>query len=89
VTSDWGTRSYDYLGPFGAWASTSSNANAVTVVDAASPTMTGSTSASLSGWGNTYHCFITTFPASFHPVVTVSGVPADLELLTHDVICAP
>ena len=65
VAPDWATRKLDFMSPFGAFSSGGSTfMNTITITDSTHPTMTGSTSASLSTWNSSAHNTIS-FPATF------------------------
>lgn len=86
-SGDWGRRGYDYLSPFGAFASAQRDGDDVTLTMASHPTMAGSTSGSLSSWGSTYHAYISSVPASF--VVTATNGASQAQFVARDVVCVP
>jgi hypothetical protein len=88
ISSDWGRRSLNHASGFGTFSSTSLDAEAVTRTVTSHPIFVGSTDASLSDWGNSYHSFITTFPSSFTSIATVTGNAARHLVLARDPACA-
>jgi hypothetical protein len=89
VNSDWGVRNLDFLSTVGAFTSTGLTQNTITITDATHPIMTGSTSASLSGWGASSHSTVT-FPTTFTGLATApttggTGVVAAVNAVT----CTP
>jgi hypothetical protein len=80
VASDYGLRKLDFLSPFGGWdeigqedATTGYLGDAVTIALPAHGSMIGSSDASLSSWGFTYHAGLTLIPDAF--VVVARGTP--------------
>ncbi|MEC7949217.1 MAG: putative metal-binding motif-containing protein [Myxococcota bacterium] len=68
VSGDWGRRDWDYLDPWGAWGTTSSNYDSVTITGTTHPVFDGVTT--VSDWGNTAHSYIDTYPSGWVVVAT-------------------
>ena len=85
VGSECGARKLDFLSPFGGIASTSGSGDSVHIVVPSSGTMIGSTDASLSTWGSSYHGQISSWPADWTSVATGGGTIT----VTRDKVCAP
>jgi hypothetical protein len=89
VTSDWASRSLDYLGYFGAFSSTSQYTNTVSVTNSTHPIMLGSSSASLSSWATSVHSFIK-FPSGFSSVANGLDTGASGSVaVVRDAACSP
>ena len=72
ISGDWGRRSLDFLSPLGSFASTQVHGDDVQIVTA-HPALSGSSNATLSSWGNSYHSNITSFPTTFTRILQTSG----------------
>jgi hypothetical protein len=83
VGSDWGTRNLDFLSPFGAFGSSAFTADTIHITSPGHPIMSGSTSASLSGWNQSAHSSLT-YPASFSSLATGT----DFNFITGTVVVA-
>ena len=87
VANECGARNYDFMSPFGTFASTSVTGENVHIVVPSHGTMIGSTDTSLSTWGNSYHGNTTSFPASFTLIANGSG--GENLILARDKLCGP
>ena len=68
ASGDWGRRDVDYLDVWGTWGTTTSHYDTVTITDATHPIFTDVST--VSGWGNTAHSYIDTYPADWTVVAT-------------------
>jgi hypothetical protein len=89
ASSDFDTRGFDWCQPLGPFTQTGGGGDNVSVTLASHPTMAGSTSASLSNWGSSWHGPITAFPPSYVVVTDVSGSQTNHLVLARDRQCIP
>ncbi|HEX4936851.1 MAG TPA: putative metal-binding motif-containing protein, partial [Gemmatimonadaceae bacterium] len=73
ITGDWGRRSLDFLSPLGTFSSVTMHGDDVRIIAPAHASLAGSTDASLSSWGSSYHSNITGFPTGFSRILQTSG----------------
>ena len=71
ASGDWGRRDFDYLDTWGTWGTTTSHYDAVTITDSTHPIFTGVST--VSGWGNTAHAYIDTYPTGWDVMATDSS----------------
>jgi hypothetical protein len=90
VASDTGLRNYDYLGGLGtgAWTSTLHEGGNIIILDAAHPSMAGSSVASFYNWEPTYDTPMSSFPSDFKAVAEESDFGPDAAVVVvRDVAC--
>jgi hypothetical protein len=81
-------RGYSQLVPIGAFSGTGGHSDeTVTITDAAHPTMAGSTSGSLSRWGQSVHTRVTAFPAPF--TSTATSAASTSVMVVRTIACTP
>jgi len=90
VNSDWGTRNLDFLSSVGAFSSVALTSSTITITGATHPIMTGSTSASLSGWSASAHSTVT-FPTTFTGLATAPTTTGGTGIVAavNDSPCTP
>jgi hypothetical protein len=86
VNTDWGVRNFDYLSPIAAFTSTGGGTNAITIAAATHPIVIGSTSASLSNWGQSSHAY-TNLPAGFTDVADETADATHRVAVARDTAC--
>jgi MYXO-CTERM domain-containing protein len=79
ASGDWGRRDYDYLDEWGSWGTTTSHYDSVTITDTTHPIFTGVST--VSGWGNTAHATIDTYPSDWDVVATNAAGTATIVVL--------
>jgi len=94
VGPDYGSRKLDFMSGFGTWTALGQIGDGVTgddvsIIVPAHGTMAGSTSASLSTWGSSYHGAITGFPTAFTVIARSTLTPSRAAVVANDPKCVP
>jgi len=92
VGPDYGLRHLDFMSSFGSWTllgqfDSGIAGNDIHILVPSHGTMVGSTDASLSNWGWSYHGAITAFPAGFTAINSVTSDPSHITQVAKDVTC--
>jgi len=94
VGPDYGRRKLDFMSTFGAWtvlgqATDSVQGDPVHINLTSHGTMIGSSDASLSTWGYSYHGAVTAFPTGFQSVAAATSPTTYGVVVAKDVTCTP
>lgn len=87
VAAECGNRKLDFMSQFGSFASVNDNGNTAHILLPSHGTMIGSTDASLSGWGSSFHGNITAFPTDFVEVESGTSLTTFPITVARDKTC--